>query len=390
MKKLINNLLKLTKNVTNIAMYLYSINNYKICYVNNDNELVLSDLNGNNRNVINSNTDFVSSIIEILLTNNYIVLHTITDDIYYCNITEKKRELVFLANYFVVKIICWKKRIRTDFCFYVLVVSDTKIILFKDFVISDELVISSDDPIINCFSIDCDNKYYACVSLNKTLIFQNEIKIIITLDQPYKSLVISNDTNYYCLQPSGHIDVYNVEWIHIHTINFKRIISISDHNNLILIDSDRNCYQVFFGKLLDQDFVRSDDGANINIPIAKLIYSDNNFNIFLMSEQKYLLTLSNFNWAYIIFDDYIIFSSKSENSTHRYNFNFNTTGFFKMYDSSVFISIDENGTVQRNCIETRKDVHITSITCNYVIKKLTKMSKTKSARFVTPLLMNVT
>jgi hypothetical protein len=362
-------------------MYLYSIgNNNKICYVNNCSELILSDLNGNDRNVLNYDTNFVDSIIEILLTNDYIVLRMITDDIYYYNIAEDK--LVFLGNYYVVKIICLKKTIYQHFVCHILVVSDTKIILFKNFIKVDELVLP--DPILHCFNIGCDDKYYACVSSDKTLILQNEIKMLVTLKQPYKS-IIRNDNHYYCLLYNGHIDVYNTKWILIHTIIFERIISIDDHNNLILVDSNRNCYQIFFGELSEQGFVRID----INIPIEKLIYSDNNFNIFLVSKQNYLLTLSDSNRSYIIFDDYIIFSSAYQHSTHGCNFNFNNDKFFKMYGPCSFMSIDDAGIVQQNDINTHTNVNIASSTCNYIIKKLTKIVNTKPARFVSPLIADI-
>lgn len=364
--------------------YLCSINNHKICYVNKSEELVLSDVNGSNHNVINSDTAFVNSIIGIILIDDYIVLRTMTDDIYHYNIIAN--QLVLLGNYFVVKIICWQKRIHTDFCCCTLVISDRKITLFTNFIISDELTLPLVNPIINFFSIGRDDYYYACTSSDKTVVFENEIVIVVILDRPYKSLEISNCGYYYCLLADGNIDVYNIEWIHIHTINFKQIVTICCHRNVSLIDSDQNYYKVFFGELSNTGFVRINGDHYVDTSHMELVYSTNNFHIFLASKHKYLLTLYGVYGSYIIFDACVIYSGNintgGSDTSHHCDYNFNNVRFFEKCGKYEFIFIDDDDVVRLNYIQTYASVRIESSICNYVIKKLTKMTNTKSAKFV--------
>jgi hypothetical protein len=143
-------------------MWIYSVyRNCKICYVNCNNELILSHLNESDCTIINDDINFVDSIIDIILVRDYIIIRTKTNNVYYCGIARNK--LFLLGNYFVTKLIFYSEYSEnhwvTDdivFEYNLLVASDTKIMLYVNF-------------IWNLFTMSFSYKYYVGINSEKLI-----------------------------------------------------------------------------------------------------------------------------------------------------------------------------------------------------------------------------
>jgi hypothetical protein len=192
-------------------MCLYSFYCNKICYANNDSKLVLSHYSGYDCVIINDDINFVNSIIDIILIEDYIILRTNTNDIYYYVIS--RNQLIFLTNYFVVKIICNcvdmfedtdDDEIIVTWNYHLLITTDTKIILFENFVLSKEFTISG--SAVDLFCVEYPYEYYVRTNTDETYVLDNILSIIIILEKPYKSIVKFRG-DYYCLHCDGNIDV---------------------------------------------------------------------------------------------------------------------------------------------------------------------------------------
>lgn len=358
--------------------WIYSAyRNCKICYVNCNNELILSHLNGSDYTIINGDINFVDSIIDVILVRDYIIIGTKTNDIYYYSITHNK--LNFLGNYFVTGMIFHAEYPENYwgmddivFEYNLLVASDTKIMLYVNFILSKEFIVSH--VIENLFEIrfsNKSNKYYVCVSSEKTYILDCALEIVVVLDDPHKS-VVKFAANYYCLLHDGSINVYCLNWLFLQTIKFKKIVSICDHDILALVDSDNNYYHVFFG-----------DTTNNRYSYEHLVYHDDNFHIFILSGKKYLAELNEIYLinTYIIFDSEMITVDKYRNTiTCCYYCTDNITRFDAVA-LGVFITIDSEGIVRTNCVNTKPDAKVTSNIREYKIK-LRRITDTKNARLL--------
>lgn len=345
--------------------YIYSVFCSNICFVNNNDELILSKYDGTNTAVINADADFVATIINIILCNEYIILHTITDDIYYYDITKKR--LNFLGNYFVVHIGNYYRvvPIRT---YYLLIVSDTKIMSFANFKLSKEFVLPlGDDHIVNFFSINSVGcTYNICVSSEKTFVLDYNLNIITTLNQHYKSIVRSH-IDYCCLLADGNIDIYDTRWVFVLTIKFKKMISIHNHSRILAaVDEEKNYYQIFFANTVNMSL------------LSNLVYSDDKLNIFAECEKKYLSTLGCGGCTIIIFDSVI----NIQRDTIIYcNYSFNNVELFEVIDRNIFISVDDNGVIRSHniIVNNNSSADIITNVCKYEIK-LKKITRVKSAK----------
>jgi hypothetical protein len=349
--------------------YIYSTYHGNERFVNNNEELVLLSYGGRNNIVIDIDANFVASIIDIFLSYEYIILRIITNNIYYYDI--EKKNLNFLINSFVIEITCDynyesryinsedHKEIITVRTYYILIASDTKNMLFKDFKLLKEFVMAPDDHIVNFFSVGGGSE--------KTFMLNNDLNIIAILNKPYKSIVKASG-NYCYLHADGSIDTYNAEWMFVQTITFKKMISIHKHYYVLAsVDEENNYYQIFFS-----------DNTDTKIMPLNLVCSVNNFHIFTLDGKKYLSTLRYDYCTIIIFDKVIIVTNNWTNPVICCSCDFNNIELFKLVD------INSDGVMCRHIIMINNSpTNIITNICEHEIK-LRKTNRVKSAKKICP------
>ena len=223
-------------------MSLSSIYDNVICFVADNHKLMLSTLT--NYVFIHKNVelepDFIESIYYLMLIPDNIVIHTNDDNVYVYDITNCTLTLIGI---FYIIDMTWEMQNNK---LSVIFVCKSSIILFDDkFIKLHAYTFSENECLIEFNTILAEIKYHAKVN-EKTHIFDDALKLVTTFPEKYVTIV-KWDNYYYCLNNEKNvIDIRNLEWCLITSIECKNmtIKQIYYRDMLIIKNIDNNVYSV--------------------------------------------------------------------------------------------------------------------------------------------------
>jgi hypothetical protein len=308
----------------------------KLCYINTDNKLVLSKMNGTETILISQDIDFVNSISLINLQNNYLVVKTIDNNIYYCDIsceTENGYNMEYLGTYQIISM-CW---LASIFFHYLYLASPTQIILFLNFehAPNTKYIVTNDEHITTFSRIGgaySDQKFLVSVDTGVTYILSDTLNILTTLKYEYVSIMIYNNY-YYCTKTGGSIDIYNDSWIRTCELELK-IKSINSHYRLSFISRDNKYYYY----LRDKSVMPT----NNNICSYNAI---ENCIIFFTSCPHINNCECRNKYTYVIFEAGLTVFDEKRSVTYTHNFDFKNFVKVTRFGDNAILLVDCDGTI---------------------------------------------